>query len=673
LPYRVAVDIGGTFTDLVVEHDGGESIAAAKVLSTPGHLVDGVIGAVRASGVPVADFSLFVHGTTAGLNAFLERRGANVALVTTRGFRDTYLIGRGHRPRMYDLHYVKPTPLLDRSAIFEIDERMAADGSIIREIDEDSVRKAVSSIGEREFDAVAVCFLHAYANSAHERLAAESIRAQLGVPVVASHEIAPVWREYERTATTVMSAYITPIMARYVEELAEALADEGLTVPIYITESNGGVMGARVAERKAILTLFSGPVGGVVGTQAAGKSLGFDNLISIDIGGTSFDVSLVRAGEVSLQSEFELQGLPVLAPALEVHTIGAGGGSLLREVGGALRVGPQSAGATPGPVCYGLGGTEPTVTDANLVLGRIPSDQRLAGSMELDLPAARLALDELGSRFGLSAEAVAEEALAIAHFAMAEAIRELTVERGLDPQDFVLCAFGGAGGLHATALADELDIATILVPAMPGAFSAWGMLSGDIRHDAVATFFRALDDVGGHLAEVVARLQLEVRELLELDGVSADAVRFDVAADLRYVGQEYSMTLPVRPDEVSRSDAAAATDIAARFHAAYLERYGHASHDAPIEFVAVRVTGVAILEKSAPRDETIAEAGEPVGAARMRFRGDDLDVAVHRRESLAGPVPGPAIVLEETGTTVVDPGWTIRPVTGGHLLLERIR
>ena len=672
MPYRVAVDIGGTFTDLVVEHDGGESIEAAKVLSTPGHLVDGVLGAVRASGVPVTDFSLFVHGTTAGLNAFLERRGANVALVTTRGFRDTYLIGRGHRPRMYDLHYVKPRPLLDRSAIFEVDERVAADGSIVREIDENSVREAMTSIGERKFDAVAVCFLHAYANSAHERLAAESIRSQLGVPVVASHEIAPVWREYERTATTVMSAYITPIIARYLEELSEALADKGLTVPIYITESNGGVMGSRVAERKAILTLFSGPVGGVVGTQAAGKRLGFDSLISIDIGGTSFDVSLVRAGDVSLQSEFELQGLPVLAPALEVHTIGAGGGSLIREVGGALRVGPQSAGANPGPVCYGLGGTEPTVTDANLVLGRIPSEQRLAGSMELDLAAARLALEELGSHFGLNAEAVAEEALAITHFAMAEAIRELTVERGLDPRDFVLCAFGGAGGLHATALADELEIGTIVVPAMPGAFSAWGMLSGDIRHDAVATFFRALHDVDGQLANVVSRLQLEIRELLELDGISAEVIRFDTAADLRYVGQEYSLTLPVRPEEVARSDAGSAADIASRFHAAYLERYGHASPDEPIEFVAVRVTGVAILEKSAPRDGAIAEAAEPAGAGRMRFRGDDVEATIHRRQSLARHVPGPAIVLENTGTTVVDPGWTVRPVAGGHLLLERI-
>lgn len=671
MPYRVAVDIGGTFTDLVIEHDRGESIAATKVLSTPGHLVDGVIEAVRATGVPVEDFSLFVHGTTAGLNAFLERRGANVALVTTRGFRDTYLIGRGHRPRMYDLHYVKPAPLLERSAIFEVDERVAADGSIVHAIDEESVQSAVAAIGERGFDAVAVCFLHAYANAAHERFAADSIRDVLGVPVVASHEIAPVWREYERTATTVMSAYITPIMARYVQELAEALATEGLTVPIYITESNGGVMGARVAERKAILTLFSGPVGGVVGTQTAGRSLGYDSLISIDIGGTSFDVSLVRAGDVSLQSEFELQGLPVLAPALEVHTIGAGGGSLLREIGGALRVGPQSAGANPGPVCYGLGGVEPTVTDANLVLGRIPSDQRLAGSMPLDLGAARRALEELGGRFGLDAEAVAEEALAIAHFAMAEAIRELTVERGLDPQDFVLCAFGGAGGLHATALADELEISTVLVPAMPGAFSAWGMLSGDIRHDAVATFFRGLHDADGHLAEVAKRLESEIQDLLELDGVVAEAVRFEAAADLRYEGQEYSLTLPLRPEEIARTGEDAAARIAARFHAAYLERYGHASADAPIEFVAVRVTGVAVLDKAAPREDGLAGSGEPLGSGRMRFQGEDVEATIHRRQSVVGPVAGPAIVLEDTGTTVVDPGWTIRPVAGGHLVLER--
>lgn len=671
MSYRVAVDIGGTFTDLVVERDGGVSIAAAKALSTPGHLVDGVINVVGASETPVPEIELFIHGTTAGLNAFLERRGASVALVTTRGFRDTYLIGRGHRPQMYDLHYVKPTPLLDRSAIFEIDERMAPDGSVLREIDQAALREVADALRARGFGAIAVCFLHAYANPVHERVVAESLRDSLDLPVVASHEVAPVWREYERTATTVMSAYITPIMAKYVDELAAALSAEGLVTPIYITESNGGVMRAHTARSKAVLTLFSGPVGGVVGTQEVGRTLGYRNLISVDIGGTSFDVSLVREGGVSVQSEFELQGLPILAPALEVHTIGAGGGSLLREVRGALHVGPESAGASPGPVCYGLGGTEPTVTDANLVLGRIPSNQRLAGTMALDAVLARSALEALGNKFGLDAEAVAEEALQVVHFAMAEAIRELTVERGLDPEDFALCAFGGAGGLHGTALADELGIRTVIIPSLPGAFSALGMLHGDIRHDTVATFFRSLHEADGHLAEVVAPLELEIRKLFDLDDVSPDAVRFEVGADLRYVGQEYSLTVPLGPEEVAHTDIGATRAIAQRFHSAYLERYGHSSPEEVIEFVAIRVTGIAVLRKPGSDDIPEPTGGTRLGTARMRHSGKDLDVEVYRRDDLAGRLVGPAIVLEDTGTTVVDPGWSAARVAQGHLLLER--
>ncbi|MBM3679199.1 MAG: hydantoinase/oxoprolinase family protein, partial [Actinobacteria bacterium] len=341
---RIAVDIGGTFTDLVLETAAGQ-VSTAKELTTPGRLVDGVVDAVRTSGAVPDEVSLFVHGTTAGLNALLTRTGSRVALVTTRGFRDAYLIGRGHRPEMYDLHYRKPPRLLERDAIFEVDERLAADGSVRAPVDEGSVRAAAAAIAAGGFEAVAVCLLHAYANPAHEERVSELLGAALDVPIVASHGIAPEWREYERTSTTVMSAYITPILSAYVAEVEGALRDEGLRVPVYITESNGGVMTAGVAAQKAVLTLFSGPVGGVIGARAAGADLGYADLIGVDVGGTSFDVSLVRGGEATLQAEFELEGLPVLAPAVEVHTIGAGGGSLIREVGGALRVGPESAGA----------------------------------------------------------------------------------------------------------------------------------------------------------------------------------------------------------------------------------------------------------------------------------------------------------------------------------------
>jgi N-methylhydantoinase A len=670
LDYRVAIDIGGTFTDLVVEDSSGAGrVASAKVLSTPGRLVDGVVGAVRASGVPASEVSLFVHGTTAGLNALLERRGARVALVTTRGFRDTYLIGRGHRPQMYDLHYQKPPALLERSDIFEIDERVAADGSELRPLDEASVDMVAAAIREAGYEAVAVCLLHAYAGPEHERAAGEILRRETGLPVVLSHTVAPVWREYERTSTTVMSAYITPIMKRYLDQVQSALGAEGLSVPVHITESNGGVMGASVAGDKAIVTLFSGPVGGVVGARAAGASLGYGDLITIDIGGTSFDVSLVRDGEAAEQSEFELQGLPVLSPAVEVHTIGAGGGSLIREVHEALRVGPESAGASPGPACYGLGGSEPTVTDANLVLGRIPSEQRLAGAMELDVEAARSALARVGERFGLGPEALAEQALEIVHFSMAEAIRELTVERGLDPSDFVLCAFGGAGGLHATALAEELGIRSILIPTQPGAFSAWGMLKGDIRHDGVSTFYRDLERGVRDLPEAVRGIERQVSELLQLDGATNDAMRFEAAADLRYIGQEYTLTLPLLAAETTNGASEA---IANRFHEAYGARYGHASPSEPLEFVALRVAGISELERPESLIEAANGDGGSLGRVEMHHLGTAIEASLYARDAIGGRIDGPAIVLEDTCTTVVSPGWSVRPVPGGHLLLERV-
>jgi N-methylhydantoinase A len=390
------------------------------------------------------------------------------------------------------------------------------------------------------------------------------------------------------------------------------------------------------------------------------------------MGGTSFDVSLVREGEAGLMSEFELMGLPVLTPAVEVHTIGAGGGSLIRESGGGLQVGPESAGAVPGPACYGSGGTEPTVTDANVVLGRIPADQRLAGSMPLDEEAARRALTDVGDRLGLGPEELAEQALEIAHFSMAEAIRELTVERGLDPRDFVLCAFGGAGGLHAIALAEELEITRVLVPMLPGAFSAWGMLQGDIRHDAVRTFYHGIDEAAGEMPGVVEGLQQQVVRLMETDGVGGDAMRFEVAADLRYVGQEYTLTLPIPGAHVAAFDDHAA-ETASRFHQAYHARYGHASTTEPVEFVAIRVAGISELDHPDAPSDGPAGSGAAPASVKMRLRGETVTAALHRREHVTEPVSGPAIVLEETCTTVVEVGWTVRPVPGGHLLLEASR
>jgi N-methylhydantoinase A len=663
--YKVAVDIGGTFTDLVVEDAHGQ-LRTTKVLSTPPHLVDGVIDALELSGTPAGELALFIHGTTAGLNSLLERRGAKVALVTTEGFRDVYLIGRGHRPAMYDLRYRKPPRLLDRAAIFEVRERLAADGSVVAELDHDSVAQAALGIKDGGFDAVAICLLHSYVNPKHEvEVRKHLLKALPGIDVVVSHEVAPEWREYERTSTTVMSAYVTPIMRRYLNDLHDRLKERGMKVPLYITQSNGGVMSSEVAGDRAIAALFSGPVGGVVGGKAAGAAIGEGNLIGIDVGGTSFDVSLVRDGETALQPEYELQGLPVLASAIEVHTIGAGGGSLIYEENGRLNVGPQSAGAEPGPASYGRGGKRPTITDANVALGRLPSEIRLAGRMALDRAAAITALESVGSQFGIDAVETAEQALEIAHFKMAEAIRELTVERGLHPKDFVLCAFGGAGGMHATSLADELEIDRILIPAMPGAFSAWGMLQGNIRHDSVQTFYRPFESAGAELDDTVGLLRSKVSKLLEADGVAATDMRFEAAADLRYVGQEYTLTLPVHSSRAHGLDHT--------FHAAYQQRYGHASAGEPIEFVALRVAGIAELGRPVSTNGGGKPAAKPVGWAEARISGKPSTMALYERDRAPERFEGPAILMEETATTLIPAGWKARRVDGGQFLLERLR
>jgi N-methylhydantoinase A len=662
--HRVAVDIGGTFTDLVVEAPG-QPARVSKVLSTPHDLVQGVVQAVEAAEVPLDQSGLFIHGTTSGLNTLLERRGARVALITTRGFRDVYLIGRGHRPDMYDLRYRKPAPLLDRDAIFELEERVAADGEELIPVDRDELEVVAKAIAEGGFEAVAVCLVHAYVQPRHELEVREHLRGMLeDTPVLLSHETAPEWREYERTSTVVTSAYITPKVQSYLQRIREALAERGLQVPLHITQSNGGAMRAEVAADRAVLTLFSGPVGGVVGGREIGRELETANLICVDMGGTSFDVSLVRDGEVGLQSEFELQGLPILAPAVELVTIGAGGGSIIHVEHGGLRVGPKSAGSAPGPACYGNGGAEPTVSDANLVLGRLPRAQRLAGSMELDLGAAQAAMRQVGDTLGLSERDLAEQALEVTHFAMAEAIRELTVERGLHPKDFGLAAFGGAGPLHAAFLADELEIDRVVIPAHSGAFSAWGMLQGDIRHDVVTTFYRRFEDASHDLPPVIEALRADVVDVLRQEAGDTHEVRFETSVELRYVGQEYSLLVAL--PGTTADDA-----LAAAFHAAYQQRYGHSNPAAPIEFVAVRLAGIVAFPHAARGRAAAAGASAPIAEQEVVFGGEAVLAPVYVREAINREVSGPAIVIEPSTTTVVPPGWRIGPSTGAHLLMTR--
>ena len=660
---RIAVDIGGTFTDLVLESPSGTLVS--KVLSTPEDLVEGVLSAVQHAGADLPDVDLFIHGTTVGLNTFLERSGGRVALVTTRGFRDAYLIGRGHRAEMYDLRYRKPTPLVERDSILEVDERISASGEVLSPLDTNSVEVVAKAIAEGDYEAVAVSLIHSYVDPLHELEVKELLKEVLpDIPIVMSHEVAPEWREYERTSTTVTSVYITPRVRSYLQRLSAALVERGLAAPLHITQSNGGAMIADFAADRAVLTLYSGPVGGVIGGREVGRQTDQPDLICIDMGGTSFDVSLVRGGQVGMQSEFELQGLPILAPAVELVSIGAGGGSIIYEKLGGLRVGPESAGSSPGPASYGRGGTRPTVSDANVVLGRLPRTQKLAGALTLDREAAEDALLSVADIFGLSAVELAEQALDVTHFVMAEAIRELTVERGLHPRDFALLAFGGAGPLHAAFLAEELEVERVIIPSDPGVFSAWGMLQGDVRHDAVSTFYRRLDRPLVDLSEPIAQLKNKVCREMSVDDAARAGMRFETNIELRYVGQEYSLPVPL-------PGTAADAEFKASFHRRYEERYGHCNPDAPIEMVAIRLTGILEFARGSGGGKAEGNGGAAEVYEEVVFGGQAMEIPIVAREQVTGRLAGPAIVIESSTTTVVPPGWELSVGSSGHLIMEK--
>ena len=661
---RIGVDIGGTFTDLVLEGDNNIK-KIGKVLSTPNNLVEGVLKAIEISEADLNKTELFIHGTTAGINSILERKGAKVALITTLGFKDVYMIGRGHRNDMFNLRYRKPAPLLKREDIFEVQERIGADGVILEELDYRSLELIVKRIKSIGYEVVAVSLIHSYINPDHELKIKNFFNENFtDIPVVISHETAPEWREYERTSTTVVSAYVTPIVKDYLANLSRELKKKKLEVPLHITQSNGGSMTATQASKQAVLTLFSGPVGGVVGCREICRLIDHPNMICIDMGGTSFDVSLIREGEVELKSEFELQGLPILAPSVELISIALGGGSIIKELNGGLRVGPESAGSNPGPACYGKLGKMPTITDANVVLGRLPSNQLLGGNIKLDIDAAHISINEVGRKLGLECFEIAEQALEVAHFKMAQAIRELTVERGLDPREFSICAFGGAGPLHAAFIAEELAIKKIIIPSVAGAFSAWGMLQGDLRHDVTMSYFRRFEE-SKDLAKNIFNLRKKVQNIISNDeGVDLDSILYECSAEMRYIGQEYSILVPLTKDVADDT-------LLELFHEAYLLRYGHSQTDAPVEFVSLRMAGIVNFGKKVfETSSNKVTNSKSIGETRVYFGRESFNVPIYYRNDLSKSINGNAIVLEESTTIIVPKKWTITPTNGGHLIMD---
>lgn len=670
MTYRVGVDIGGTFTDSISISSEGV-VSTSKALTTPGQLSQGVIDAVSGLDLSIPEIERFVHGTTAGLNAFLERRGASTALITTKGFRDVYEIGRANRPDMYNLKYKAPKPLVARKDIFELDERMAFDGQIVKELSESELDRIADSVVGK-YQVVAVVLLHAYKNPEHEIAVANHLaKKDPNLLVVSSHTIAPEWREYERTSSTALSAYIAPIINEYLSNLGERLHAIGLIPEIRVMQSNGGVMSATTAKSKAIQTLFSGPVGGTIAGVHIGKTLNVNRLICVDMGGTSFDVSLVVDHKAEVEPQTELQGLPILSPTVSMHTIGAGGGSIAYLSAGALRVGPRSAGAMPGPACYGRGGTEPTVTDANLALGRLPQIARLGGSLPLDVTASKNALDSVGSQLGLDTEATASGIVSIVNAAMANAIREITVSRGIDPRDFALVAFGGAGPLHAIAIAEELELKSVIIPSNPGVLSAYGMLQADTRHDLVANYFANLDQLdANHFGVTLDDLKKRAVEILDLEEVAQGDRSLEPSVDLRYTGQEYTVRVEW-PNDWTLSQAI--EKLPSMFEAEHLSRYGHNNPGERIEVVNLRVTAIGKNTVIEAESQASKVSKEPSIKAPLYFDGAwvDGDIVDRRSLSLSEVVAGPAVILEPDCTSLIHPGWSAKVSQGGHLVVER--
>ncbi|MFC5279738.1 hydantoinase/oxoprolinase family protein [Halorubrum rubrum] len=692
---RIGVDVGGTFTDVALALDG--ALVTAKVPTTDDQSVGVMAGIEKAcaeAGIDPESLAEFSHAMTVSVNALLEENGARTALVTTEGFRDVLEIGRQDRPSLYDLDAEKPAPLVPRRRRFEVDERATADG-IERPVDDEEVRAVAAAIREADVESVAVSLLHAYARPENEARVAETLREELDVPVSASHEVLAEFREYERTSTTVVDAYVGPAIDRYVGRLTERARDRGVPQP-RIMQANGGITDADTVRRNAVTTVLSGPAAGVVGASAmaaaggggdgggeSGKRAGeFDEagLVTFDMGGTSSDVSLVRDGAAARTTEGEINGRPIRTPMVDVETVGAGGGSIAWvDAGGALRIGPRSAGADPGPACYGKGGTEPTVTDANLVLGYVGASTSLGGELSLDPDAARDALADLAEEAGMDGPLAAARGVhRVANANMTRAIRSVTVERGYDPRRFGLVAFGGAGPMHAIAIADGLDIGRVVVPRASGVLSAYGLLAADEKRDAVRTYQRPLSAVD---PDAVEEVYAELSEALLAEVSDPDAATVRYAADLRYAGQSFELTVDVeRPfDPVATGEA---------FAAAHESAYGYRA-DEPVALVNCRAT--ATVSRSAPSLE-YATAGEArKGTRRAAFgevgevgkttddgvRGAQVDdgihgAAVYDRERLPSgeTIAGPAVVEGDESTAVIPPGWNVRVRADGALIAE---
>lgn len=676
---RVATDVGGTFTDLVAI--GADGIVTAKSDTTPPNFDEGVMATIAKAQLDASAFNFFAHGTTVVINALLSRTGGRTALITTRGFRDVLEIARGNRPDLFNFAFNKPSPFVPRQLRYEMEERVSSDGEILQPIDMSSLEIIESQLQEAGVDAVAVCFLHAYANPTHEKAVCERLRADLPkFSVVGSYEVCREWREYERTSTTVLSAYVHPIAKKYLGSLESRLRERGLPSTPYIMQSNGGVTTVEGARNNPIALVESGPASGVLGAAALGRTIGEPNLIALDIGGTTAKTALIRDGQARITTDYKIEwdrdnpGYPIRTPVVDLVEIGNGGGSIAWvDKGGRLHVGPQSAGSTPGPAAYGRGGTEPTTTDANLVLGRINPELFLGGEHKPDFDNVQAAFQKFADQMGGTVQDIARGVIRIANGNMVNALKLVSLNRGFDPREFALIAFGGGGAMHAVSLAKDLKARKVIVPVNSSVFSAWGMLMSDIRRDFLMTRVEqlALDPLDS-LNEVFSQLEAEAVTSCTAEGMDAKRITFKRYADMRYCGQEHTVKVPVAG---GRLDTGALETAIEGFHSEHEREYTFRL-DTDVELVNYHVVALNETDKiELPAREIsgISSADIQTGTRVVDFDTDGIHESTAYDLGRFEPdmeVSGPAIIEDKTTTIVINPGCTARMDEIGNIHIE---
>ncbi|MDH0759190.1 MULTISPECIES: hydantoinase/oxoprolinase family protein [Pseudomonas] len=658
---RIATDIGGTFTDLVYLQDG--VVRAVKADTTPPNFEQGLLDAVEKSGVAYSDISFFAHGSTVVINTLTERKGVKTALITTQGFRDVLEIARGNTPDIFNPHYRKPPPFVPRELRLEVTERLNYQGDVVTPLDLEQLPAMLDYLRGAGVEAIAVSLLHAYRNPDHEQRLVTAIEELWPeVAVIASHQVSRGWREYERTNSCVLSAYVMPATRDYLDNLHQHLAAKGLRQAPFIMKSNGGIAPLAAVKGDPISLVESGPVGGILGAQAYGNLIGETELLALDIGGTTAKCSLIHDGRVEISNDYVIEktptsaGYPIMSPVVDIVEIGNGGGSIAWvDAAGSLRVGPQSAGSTPGPVAYGRGGMAPTTTDANLITGRINPQGFANGEIEPDLASVERAFARIGDQLGVSANILAHGVLQIANANMVNALKLISVNRGYDPRDFSLMAFGGGGALHATALAAELGIPKVIIPPFAGVFSAWGMLMLDVRRDYIQTHLQMLDQEGlAELESAFAALQSSAETEFASDGLSPESLRFEWQLDARYLGQEHTVKIALDSLELQA--------MLESFHERHQQNYTFRL-EAPVEVVNLHLVAFAEVRKSpiapiAPSADSCAEQARR-GQRMVEFEPErPVSTPIYRREVLLAGMRfvGPAIIEEATTTTVVRPG-----------------